>query len=138
MNTLKEAHALTRRSAVASLGAGGLGLAAALGAQRVAAQEATPAAMAGHPIIGTWIITRDITNTTEVPVVVVFTGDGGFIDPHQGVAGVWEPTGPQSAAMTIVPFVDGGAGGYAVVRAAWEIDAGGETMTGPAAVTVLT
>jgi hypothetical protein len=138
MNTSKETHTLTRRSAVAGLGAGGLGLTAALGAQHVAAQDATPSAMAGHPIIGTWIITRDITNTTEVPVVVVFTGDGSFIDAHQGVAGVWEPTGPQSAAMTIVPFIDEGPGGYIVVRGTWEIDAGGETMIGPANVTVLT
>jgi hypothetical protein len=93
--------------------------------------------MAGHPLVGTWIIDRDVTTDVEVPVVVVFTADGGFIDAHQGVAGVWEATGPQSAAMTIVPFIDGGAGGYSVVRATWEIDDSGDSMSGPANVTTV-
>jgi hypothetical protein len=90
--------------------------------------------MAGHPIVGTWIITRDVTNTTEVPVVVVFTGDGGFIDPGQGVAGVWESTGPRSAAMTIIPFI---GEGYGVVRATWDVDESGDTMSGPADLTIV-
>jgi hypothetical protein len=72
-----------------------------------------------------------------VPVVVVFTADGGFIDPGQGVAGVWEATGARSAAMTIIPFVDGGAGGYGVVRATWDVDEGGDAMSGPASVTIV-
>jgi len=130
--------AVSRRAALAGLGAVGAGLALATATRQVAAQDATPTAMAGHPIVGTWIIVRDITNTTEVPVVVVFTADGGFIDPGQGVAGAWESTGPRSAAMTIIPFTDGGAGGYAVVRGTWEIDEGGDAMSGPAAVTVVT
>jgi hypothetical protein len=40
--------------------------------------------------------------------------------------------------MTIVPFTDGGAGGYVVVRATWEVEAGGDAMSGPASVTVVT
>ena len=129
---------VSRRTALAGLGAGGLGLALAATARHAAAQDATPAGTAGHPLVGTWVIDRDTTTTTEVPVVVVFTADGGFVDPGQGVAGVWEPTGPRSAAMTIIPFVDGGAGGYAVVRATWDVDEGGDTMSGPASVTVVT
>ena len=92
--------------------------------------------MAGHPILGTWVIVRNIANTTEVPVIVVFTDEGGFVDPGQGVAGAWEPTGHRSAAMTIVPFLDP-AGGYAVVRSTWEVDEAGETMSGPAYATIL-
>ncbi len=138
MTTPQRTTSVSRRTALAGIGAGGLALALAATTRHAAAQEATPVPMAGHPIIGTWIIVRDITTTTEVPVVVVFTADGGFLDPGQGVAGTWEPTGPQSAAMIIIPFTDGGAGGYAVVRSTWEIDAGGETMSGPASVTVVT
>jgi hypothetical protein len=138
MNLLPHNMIVSRRSALAGLGTGGLGIALTTGALPVSAQDATPAAMAGHPIIGTLIIVRDITNTTEVPVIVVFTADGSFIDPHQGVAGVWESTGSQSAAMTVVPFIAGGTEGIGGVRGTWEIDAGGETMTGPAAVTILT
>jgi len=123
-------YAVTRRAALAGMGAGGAGLALAAASRRVSAQETTT-----HPIVGTWIIDRDITSAAEVPVVVVFTSDGGFIDPGQGVAGVWEASGPQSAAMTIIPFTDGGAGGYQVVRATWEVDEGGDTMSGPASIT---
>jgi hypothetical protein len=130
-------RSVSRRTALAGLGAGAAGLALATTVRQAAAQDATPAPTAGHPIVGTWVIDRDVTSTTEVPVVVVFTADGGFIDPGQGVAGVWEPTGPRSAAKTIIPFVDGGAGGYAVVRATWEVDETGDTMSGPASVTVV-
>ena len=56
---------------------------------------------------------------------------------HQGVNGVWESTGPNSAAMTIVPFAPDNTG-YQVVRATWEIDASGDSMSGPANVTVVT
>ena len=136
MSTVKGKKMVSRRTALAGLSAGGLGLATV---RQASAQDATPATMAGHPIVGTWIIDRDMTSTTEVPVVVVFTADGGFIDPNQGVAGVWEPTGPRSAAMTIIPFPGGreATSGYAVVRATWDIDEGGDTMSGPAAITIV-
>ncbi len=135
MSTPEARASLNRRTALASLGAGGLGLAMA---RRASAQDT--ADMAGHPIVGTWIIVRDVANTAEPPVVVVFTADGGFIDAYQGATGVWEPTGPSSAAMTIIPFngPPEATAGYAVVRSTWEIDEGGDTMSGPANVTVLT
>jgi hypothetical protein len=137
MSTSNPVSTVSRRTALAGIGAGGLGVALTATASHAAAQEASPSAMAGHPIVGTWIITRDITNTTQVPVVVVFTADGGFIDPGQRVAGVWEPTGPQSAAMTIIPFIEEGNGGYGVVRATMEVDEGGDTMTGFSAITIV-
>ena len=134
MSTPRPTASVSRRSALAGLGAGGLGVAFAASPHGASAQDASPAAMAGHPIVGTWIITRDVTNTTQVPVVVIFTADGGFIDPGQGAAGAWETTGPHSAAMTIIPFI---GDGYGVVRATWEIDESGETMGGSAALTIL-
>jgi hypothetical protein len=94
--------------------------------------------MAGHPILGSWVIIRNVANPTEAPVVADFTADGGFIDPGQGTAGAWEPSGPNSAAITIVPFIDGGAGGYGVVRGEWTIDESGDAMSGTASVTILT
>jgi hypothetical protein len=103
-----------------------------------AADEATPVPMTGHPLIGIWIIDRDITSTAEVPVVVVFTADGSFIDPGGlGAAGVWEPTGPRSAAMTLIPFDEEATGGYIVVRSTMEIDGEGDTWSGPASATVV-
>ena len=108
-------------------------------AHRTSAQDASPTDMAGHPLVGTWIIDRNIATTEEVPTVVVFTADGGFTDAYQGATGVWEATGPTSAAMTIIPFngPPQATTGYAVVRATWEIDEAGDTMSGPANVTVL-
>jgi hypothetical protein len=138
MSTSESPPIVSRRTAFAGLGAGSLGLALAATTRHAAAQDATPAAMAGHPIVGTWIIDRNTATTNDVPVVVVFTDTGGFIDPGQGVAGVWEATGPRSAAKTLIGFPDGGAGGYVVIRATWEVDAGGDTMSGPAVRTVVT
>jgi hypothetical protein len=136
--TTSTTPSVSRRTALTGLGAAGLGAALAASTRPASAQDATPTAMAGHPIVGTWVIDRNTATTTEVPVVVVFTDTGGFIDPGQGVAGVWEPTGPRSAAKTIIGFPEGGAGGYAVIRATWEVDEGGDTMSGPAVVTIVT
>jgi hypothetical protein len=136
--TTQTQKTVNRRSALAGIGAGGLGAAAMLGTTSVSAQDATPASMVGHPMVGTWVIVRDVTNTSEVPVVVVISADGAFIDANQRAAGVWEPTGPNSAIWTFVPFIDGGDGGYVVVRSTAEIADDGETLTGTAHVTVLT
>ena len=137
MSTSDHCSLVSRRSTIAGLGAGGLGL--ALAAKRsVSAQDATE--MAGHPLVGTWIIDRNVATTEEVPVVVIFTSDGGFTDAYQGACGVWEPTGPNSAAFTLIAFngPPEATMGYVVVRATWEIDEGGDTMSGPANLTVVT
>ncbi len=129
---------LSRRTVLGSSAA--LAAALSVGAARrsFAAQEATPVPMTGHPLIGTWIIDRDTTTTAEVPVVVVFTADGSFIDPGGlGAAGVWEPTGPRSAVMTLIPFDEERTGGYIVVRSTLEIDEEGDSMMGPASATVV-
>ncbi len=135
-NLVRRRFTVTRRAALTGLGVGGVGLAMATAVKPALAQEATPMPTAGHPIVGTWIIDRDTTTTDEVPVVVSFTSDGAFIDAHQGVNGIWEATGPRSAAMTIIPFAVDNTG-YQVVRATWEIDESGDSMSGPANVTVV-
>ena len=129
--------AITRRTALAGLGAGGLGLALAATARQVSAQDATPAAMAGHPMIGTWVVDRDITTTTDAPSVAVYTADGGLLDPSQGVAGAWQATGPRSAAWTLVVLLEQGAGGYLAVRSTGEVDAGGDTLDSPYSFTLV-
>ena len=52
MTSEHAAPSVSRRSALAGLGAGSLGLAAAVTARPAAAQE--PAAMAAHPVVGLW------------------------------------------------------------------------------------
>jgi hypothetical protein len=131
------ASTVTRRTALAGIGAGGLGLALAAASRQASAQETTPTAMAGHPLVGTWIFDKDIANPSEVPSVVVFTADGGLLDPSEGVAGAWQATGPRSAAWTLVDFVTDGPAGYVVVRSTGEIDEGGDALAGPYSFTVV-
>lgn len=65
------------------------------------AQASTPATMAGHPLVGTWLV----TTTTGAPAVTVFTSDGAIIDNETGGAsglGTWQATGPTTAAFTFI------------------------------------
>ena len=137
MTNAQATPAITRRTAIAGLTVSGIGMALASASQHAAAQESTPAAMSGHPIVGTWIFDRDNAVPTETPSIVVFTADGGLTDPSQGVAGVWQATGPRSAAWTLVAFIQGGAGGYVAVRSTAEVDASGNALAGPHSFTIV-
>lgn len=120
---------LSRRAAlgrVAAVGAA-LGLGSRLG--RVAAQEATPSAMASHPLVGAWIVDRNPDDPTELPTTNVLTPDGLLIDPSVGVAGVWEATGERTGNFTLTAIFTEGGGGYAVAHGVIEVDAGGDTAT---------
>lgn len=136
MTTQQTGASVSRRAALAGLGAGGLGLALATTARQVSAQGATPTAMAGHPMVGTWIIDRNTAVPVEPPVILVVTSDGGVIDPVGGVAGAWRPTGARTGEWTLVG-IEARAGGYRVVRSRWEVDAAGAAMSGPATVTIV-
>ena len=109
--TPRSSSHLSRRTALSGVGAG----TAALGLShlnRAAAQEATPDAMADHPIVGAWMVTTPIG-----PSLAVFFADGINIQGLQasqagplGVTfvgpqiGVWEPTGPRSVHFTGVQW----------------------------------
>jgi hypothetical protein len=79
-------------------------------------------------MVGTWIVDRNPAAAADPPTVVVFTADGGWIDPLVGAAGAWQPTGPRSAAWIAVGH-DAGSGGTFVVRTAAEVDDAGTTYT---------
>jgi hypothetical protein len=125
---------VSRRSALAGLGAGGLGL--ALATRGAAAQDATPFPMAGHPLVGAWIVDRNPDDPTEIPTYNVFTADGGVIDPSVGGAGVWEATGPDTANFTLTGTI-AELGGYFLVRGSLVVDAGGGTATASYSSTIL-
>ena len=112
---------LNRRAALTVAGAA----AAALGlGQRhpVAAQESTPAAMANHPLVGTWAVA-----TTGGVVPQTHGPDGSFIsafppsyvDPALGLTfqgpglGRWESTGARSGRFTFLQALSDAAGAYA-------------------------
>ncbi len=54
MTTSNTSQSVSRRTALAGLGAGGLGVALAATVRHASAQDTTPASLAGHPLVGTW------------------------------------------------------------------------------------
>jgi hypothetical protein len=129
---------MRRRSVLLSVVPGVVTGALAIG-RTTEAQEATPDAMAGHPLVGTWIVDRNPADPTEMPTTNVLTADGGMIDPSVGAAGVWVATGERTADFTLIAiFEEGmavtgqqtqGGGSYFVVRGSLAVDAGGDTAT---------
>jgi hypothetical protein len=142
MTTSRTTDSISRRTALAGLGATGLGLALAATTHHASAQDATPTAMVSHPIVGTWIVDRNPDDTADAPTLNVISADGTITDPVMGVAGVWQATGPRTLNFTLVgitveTLAGGGAGSYAVIRGTGEVDDAGETLTGSASVTIV-
>jgi hypothetical protein len=95
MSQHHHAASITRRAAIAGLGAGGLGLAASrLGAS---AQNASPEAMANHPMVGAWL-----GITPDGPSPAFFLADGSFISSSSpiraGADGAITYSSPQNGA----------------------------------------
>jgi hypothetical protein len=140
MTQSRPIDSVSRRTALAGLGASGLGLALATSVRQASAQDET--SMAGHPVVGTWVVDRDPSDTTDSPTLNVFTADGNIIDPVMGVCGVWEATGPTTwnftlMGITVETLAGGGAGSYAIIRGSGEVDASGDALDGNASVTVV-
>src|SRR3954451_1044399 len=109
--TLASASSLSRRSAL-----GGVGVAAAalgLGTVgHVVAQEATPSAMASHPIVGVWLNMN--ATIPPSPSVSIYGADGSFMsinpvnykDTERGVVyasdliGTWEHISERGIHLT--------------------------------------
>lgn len=99
------------------------------------AQDATPAAMAEHPLVGAWVVDSSAEDPSDAPAVAVISADGSLIDT-EGVAGTWRATGPRTASSTFVIVSDDGAGSV-VIRGSFEVDEAGETWTQPYSFTVV-
>ena len=99
------------------------------------AQEGTPAAMAGHPLVGTWLLTFP-PESGMAPVLDSFTADGVIVQTEadgSGASGAWEATGERTARITIVFLAADEAGGLALVgtvRGEIEVDEAGDGFTG--------
>ena len=104
---------MRRRSVLLSAVSGAL--TGALAASRTTtAQEATPSALAQHPIVGAW----RWTNAPDDPVpytYAIFHDDGTYLEVTMGVGsiiGAWQPTGERTVEVTsfaqdIDPSVEG-------------------------------
>jgi hypothetical protein len=125
---------VSRRTALAGLGAGGLGF--ALAAHGAAAQDATPFPMAGHPLVGSWIVDRNPDDPTEITTYNDITSDGTISDPSVGGAGVWAATGPNSATFTLTGTI-ADLGAYFLVRASVIVDDGGDSGTATYSSTIV-
>jgi hypothetical protein len=119
---------MRRRSVLLSVVPGVVTGALAVG-RTTGAQEASPDAMTGHPLVGTWIVDRNPADPSEMPTTNVITADGGLIDPSVGAAGVWTVTGPETADFTLIAIFAESGGSYFDVRGSLVVDAGGDTAT---------
>jgi hypothetical protein len=109
---------LSRRTTIAALTGGGIGL--ALRGSSSAATRQDAEAMANHPIVGVWMVTTPIG-----PSLAVFSADGiniqGVTTTQPGPngvvfvsaqAGLWEPDGDRRVHFTGVQFHTDAEGNY--------------------------
>ena len=97
------------------------------------AQDDTPDAAAGHPLVGAWAVRAD-ANQVGPPGLVVFTDEGVVLDTSTTGAngiGSWAPTGPRTAEATWVyvgATQEGRHAGSTVFRVAIAVDGAGDTF----------
>jgi hypothetical protein len=101
MTSFHSAEAVSRRVALAGLGAGGLGLALAATARDAAAQDVATD-MANHPFVGFWQLDPDPNSPTGHKIgLTLVHADGTTIHwggLGDGVAlGIWRPMGERTA-----------------------------------------
>jgi hypothetical protein len=114
---------MRRRSVLLSAVSGAVAGALAI-SRSTTAQEATPSAMANHPIVGAWLVMNPSYPLNTRPAI--FAADGtmsvGYVpshtDPERGVVlqgtaiGVWEPAGERSVHLTYVQAISDLNGTY--------------------------
>ncbi len=120
MTTSRTTAAVSRRTALAGLGAGGLGLALAASARPAAAQDAASEAMASHPIVGVWnvagpggpdiaVFSADGTNMHALPTASAGPQGVQFVS---ALIGTWEPIGPRTVHFTAVQQISDANGAF--------------------------
>jgi hypothetical protein len=107
--TSRPKNAVTRRTALAGLGAGGLGLALAATTRHASAQDAA-AEMANHPLVGTWLNGANVNELGLVHLAAdgnstfqggsVATGPDGALISSSSFMGVWEPVSERGIHIT--------------------------------------
>jgi hypothetical protein len=92
------------------------------------AQDSTDS-LAGHPLVGAWLLDTDTEDSEDTLTPVLFSSDGTYlqVDEDGSAIGVWEATGERTANLTILFFDEGGS--YKV-RAMIEADETGDELSG--------
>ncbi len=141
MTSSRIVASISRRTALAGLGAGGLGLALAAPGRRASAQEGG-GDPARHPLAGTWLV-----DTPEGLSPATFAADGSvvlgvppsYVDPQLGLAfqgpalGTWEPDGERRGHFTVVQALSDANGTYLgtfLFEGYPEVSADGQTFGG--------
>jgi hypothetical protein len=120
MTPSRTTDSISRRTALAGISATGLGLALAATTHHASAQDATPTAMAGHPMVGAWLVAGRLG-----PSMTIYGPDGTFIDAglatEAGPAGIaflsttigtWEPISARGIHFTAVQVQADATGTY--------------------------
>ena len=112
-------NSVSRRAALAGLGAGGLGLALAASPRPAAAQDAATA-MATHPLVGTWMTGTgtgdfgvahwDADGDMTLNGLLPTPGPDGTVIHGSPFAGVWEPDGARGIHHTMMALTYDAAG----------------------------
>ena len=98
---------------------------------QTSAQDATPASLEGHPLIGTWMVDTDIATDTDLPEVGIFTSDGSVfgLGATRWVSGAWEATDGSTGSVTMAGVFAADGGGYAVLRGLHVVDETGNAWS---------
>jgi hypothetical protein len=129
--------AVSRRTALAGVAAGGLGVALGTRVRLTSAQDAT----ASHPIVGVWNAVApggpSVANF-QADGSVTFAAPANYVDPALGVVfqgssmGTWEPTGERSIHGTWITYLSDGDGtflGTVTIDGYPEVSADGRSLT---------
>ncbi len=132
---------MRRRSVLVSGITGALASAFAVG-RTTLAQEATPDALAGHPLVGTWAVMTPggvVPQTHGADGSVVAASPPNYVDPVLGLTfqgpalGRWESTGVRSGRFTFLQALSDADGAYiGTFQLADDIEASedGQTLSG--------
>jgi hypothetical protein len=149
MTTSRTTATVSRRTALAGLGAGSLGLALAATTRHAAAQEGTPA-NGGPDLAGSWRVVVTASTGRTFVTLSTFGTDGTAVTSTQpaqpappgsppGVVffsaahGAWEATGPTTANFTFVHLRASSEGqplGTTTPRVSITLGADGDTFSG--------
>jgi hypothetical protein len=142
MTTSHSKATVSRRTAFTGLGVTGLGVALAATTRLASAQEATPDAMAGHPMVGTWAVMSPDGVVPQIhgpdgSVVVAFPPI--YVDPTLGLTfrspalGRWEADGERSGHFAVIEARSDPSGafiGTLLFEGGIEVNADGQTWVG--------
>src|SRR5215218_7493988 len=98
-DSTRPASMVSRRVALAGVGAGGAGLALAATVRHSSAPDATPAAMAGHPLVGARLLDTDTADPSNPPTLATFSAVGVYtqVEPNSAPGvDAWQATGAQT------------------------------------------